>query len=345
MNLDLKHFNSFTNDIIVVDGFWGGGKSVITSLIGSLERVEKKKVEHVYEYVCIAHSAGKMDEDAAKAFLKIYADLSQYNNLIGREVNLRWSDDSGFKNNPGSLAYLKRLFHPGGDKVAEQISTENLALLIASHELLSVSSLLYSAYGSRLKLIEVVRHPIHLFNNVSAYTATFERSREFTLSFELNGVKIPWFAASWAEEFTKASITDRALLSVARMQDSMLKAIDEINAAGQPMLVVSFEDSVLNTEKSIKLLEQFLDRPRTKRTKRVLKQQNLPRTQISAGKATSSFSFNSDSSTSEAEIYKKIANEITATGSPSAVQEFKSAISKYNLRWPSPLAALEKTWV
>jgi hypoxanthine phosphoribosyltransferase len=111
------------------------------------------------------------------------------------------------------------------------------------------------------------------------------------------------------------------------------------------MLVVSFEDSVLNTEKSIKLLEQFLDRPRTKRTKRVLKQQNLPRTQISAGKATSSFSFNSDSSTSEAEIYKKIANEITATGSPSAVQEFKSAISKYNLRWPSPLATLENTWV
>ena len=125
----------------------------------------------------------------------------------------------------------------------------------------------------------------------------------------------------------------------------MIKSIDEINAAGEPLLVISFEDSVLNPEKSIKLLEQFLDRPHTKRTKRVLKQQNLPRTQISAGKATSSFSFNSDSSTSEAEIYKKIADEITATGSPSAIQEFQSAISKYNSRWPSPLTALENTWV
>ena len=71
MNLDLKHFNSFTNDIIVVDGFWGGGKSVVTSIIGSMARVEKKKVEHVYEYVCIAHSTGKMNTDAAGAFLKI----------------------------------------------------------------------------------------------------------------------------------------------------------------------------------------------------------------------------------------------------------------------------------
>ena len=56
MSSDLKHFNSFTNDIIVVDGFWGGGKSVVTSIVGSMTGVEKKKVEHIYEYVCIANS-------------------------------------------------------------------------------------------------------------------------------------------------------------------------------------------------------------------------------------------------------------------------------------------------
>jgi len=263
MNLDLKHFNSFTNDIIVVDGFWGGGKSVVTSIIGSMARVEKKKVEHVYEYVCIAHSTGKMNADAASAFLKIYADLSQYNNLIGREVNLRWSDDSGLRNNPGSLTYLKRLFHPGGDGVADQISERNLALLIASHELISVSDLLYESYGSRLKLVEVVRHPVHLFNNVRDYTAKFERTREFTLSFEVSGVKVPWFAADWADEFVSSSITDRALLSIARMQSEMFSSIDSINAAQKPLLVLSFENTVLQPEDSIEKLEIFLNRPRT----------------------------------------------------------------------------------
>ena len=306
MNLDLKHFNSFTNDIIVVDGFWGGGKSVVTSIIGSMARVEKKKVEHVYEYVCIAHSTGKMNTDAASAFLKIYADLSQYNNLIGREVNLRWSDDSGLRNNPGSLTYLKRLFHPGGDSVADQISERNLALLIASHELISVSDLLYESYGSRLKLVEVVRHPVHLFNNVRDYTAEFERTREFTLSFEVSGVKVPWFAADWADEFVSSSITDRALLSIARMQSGMFSSIDSINAVQKPLLVLSFENTVLRPEDSIEKLEIFLNRPRTRRTNRVLRQQNLPRKQISAGKATSSFSFTSNSASSEHETYKKV---------------------------------------
>lgn len=342
MNLDLKHFNSFTNDIIVVDGFWGGGKSVVTSIIGSMARVEKKKVEHVYEYVCIAHSTGKMNTDAASAFLKIYADLSQYNNLIGREVNLRWSDDSGLRNNPGSLTYLKRLFHPGGDSVADQISERNLALLIASHELISVSDLLYESYGSRLKLVEVVRHPVHLFNNVRDYTAEFERTREFTLSFEVSGVKVPWFAADWADEFVSSSITDRALLSIARMQSGMFSSIDSINAAQQPLLVLSFENTVLRPEDSIEKLEIFLNRPRTRRTNRVLRQQNLPRKQISAGKATSSFSFTSNSASSEHETYKKVFEEIEADGSLSAINEFRSAINAYNLRWPSQLNEFEK---
>ena len=342
MNLDLKHFNSFTNDIIVVDGFWGGGKSVVTSIIGSMARVEKKKVEHVYEYVCIAHSTGKMNTDAASAFLKIYADLSQYNNLIGREVNLRWSDDSGLRNNPGSLTYLKRLFHPGGDGIADQISERNLALLIASHELISVSDLLYESYGSRLKLVEVVRHPVHLFNNVRDYTAKFERTREFTLSFEVSGVKVPWFAADWADEFVSSSITDRALLSIARMQSEMFSSIDSINAAQKPLLVLSFENTVLQPEDSIEKLEVFLNRPRTPRTNRVLRQQNLPRKQISAGKATSSFSFTSNSASSEYETYTEIFKEIEAGGSLSAINEFRSAVNAYNLRWPSQLNEFEK---
>ena len=344
MNLDLKHFNSFSNDIIVVDGFWGGGKSVVTSLVGSMTGVEKKKVEHVYECVCIAHAAQKMNHDAATAFLKIYADLSQYNNLIGREVNLRWSDDSGLRNNPGSFTYIRRLFKSDGDSVAEKISKENLALLIASHELLSVSDLLYEAYGTRLKLVEVVRHPIHLFNNVRDYTATFERSREFTLSFELNGVKVPWFAANWAEEFSRSSVADRALLSIARMQDTMIKSIDQIRSTAKPLLVLSFEDTVLDPEHAIRQLENFLDRTRTKRTTKVLKRQSLPRTRISAGKATSSFSFTSNAEDSEAEIYQKVAAEISTNGSASAIAEFKSAIDQYDKRWPSPLAEVERSW-
>jgi hypothetical protein len=219
-----------------------------------------------------------------------------------------------------------------------------LALLIASHELIAVSDLLYESFGSRLKLIEVVRHPVHLFNNVRDYTATFERSREFTLSFEVNGVKVPWFAAQWANEFVNSSVTDRALLSIARMQSEMISAIDSIDAAQKPLLVLSFENTVIQPQDSINKLEKFLARQATRNTKRVLKQQNLPRQQISAGKATSSYSFTSSSSSSESETYKTILSEIQASGTASAIADFKTAVSTYNTRWPSQLNAFENLW-
>jgi len=216
--------------------------------------------------------------------------------------------------------------------------------LIASHELLSVSDILFDAYGRRLKLIEVVRHPVHLFENVRSYISKFERAREFTLSFEFNDEKIPWFAAGWAEEFANSSIVDRALLSIARMQRSMLSTIDQIGADGRPLLTLSFENTVLNPGESLQQLESFLARKQTRRTKRVFKQQSLPRTNISAGKATSAFSFNTSSSVTEAEVYRKVTQEISEHGTASAIGEYKLAIGEYNKRWPSPLADFESSW-
>ena len=160
----------------------------------------------------------------------------------------------------------------------------------------------------------------------------------------MNGVKVPWFAAQWANEFVNSSVTDRALLSIARMQSEMISAIDSIDAAQKPLLVLSFENTVIQPQDSINKLEKFLDRQSTRRTKRVLKQQNLPRQQISVGKATSSYSFTSSRSSSESGTYKKILSEIQASGTASAIAEFKTAVSIYNSRWPSQLNELEKLW-
>jgi hypothetical protein len=124
----------------------------------------------------------------------------------------------------------------------------------------------------------------------------------------------------------------------------MINAVDSINTAQKPLLVLSFENTVLQPQDSINKIETFLGRQSTRRTKRVLRQQNLPRKQISAGKATSSYSFTSSKSSSEIEIYKKIVAEIQTSGSASAIAEFRTAVSTYNSRWPSQLNELEILW-
>jgi hypothetical protein len=124
----------------------------------------------------------------------------------------------------------------------------------------------------------------------------------------------------------------------------MIDAINKHASLGENFLVLAFEDTVLDTQTALTQLEQFLGRTRTKLTGRVMRQQALPRTQISAGKSTSSFSFNSGTSKSESQIYEQIVKTVSDTGSQSAIKEFRDAIAVYDSRWPTPLAELRTSW-
>ena len=149
---DLQKGKSFSHDVIIVDGLWGSGKSILSSLIGSLDGVEKKRIDHIFEYIAVGASLGKVSADFAKVLINIYTDLDQYNNLVGREVNLRFNDDSGFRNTPGSSRYLKRLIGAEGDSVVNAINNQNLALLLVTHHLTGVSGPLFESLKGRLHL-------------------------------------------------------------------------------------------------------------------------------------------------------------------------------------------------
>ena len=95
--MHIEKRNTFYNDIIVVDGLWGTGKSVLGPIISGMSGIEKIKADSTYEYISWLNSLGKIEKDAAIWMMRTYADSSQYHNRIGREINLRWSDDTGLK--------------------------------------------------------------------------------------------------------------------------------------------------------------------------------------------------------------------------------------------------------
>jgi hypothetical protein len=336
--LPVRKFGDFGNDVIFVDGNWGSGKAILTSLLACFEGVEKKKVEHIYEYLCVLHHLGRIQEDAAVALLRIYADLSQYNNRIGREINLRWTDDSGLRNSPGALDYVRRLRRRDGEHVVAEIRDGNLALNVATHETLPVADLLHRAFGARLRVIEMVRHPVHQYANTRDYLATFERDREFTIAVDRDGVKVPWFAADWAADFAAATVPDRALLSIARFKRWKFAHLDA-HAGRYPLLVVAFEEVVRDPRPTLARMRAFLGRDTNGRLERELRRQRLPRTTIAAGRATSSFSFVGRRGADDETIYRETMATIARECGASARAEFAVAVAEYDRRYPSPLAA------
>jgi len=335
MNPELDLGTPFTNDVIIVDGMWGTGKSILSSIIGSLEGVEKKRIDHTFEYLCVGHFLGRISEDLAITLIRIQADLDQYNNLIGREVNLRLSDDSGFRNTPGSLRYLHRLIAQEGEVVVDRINDENLALLLVTHHVSAVCDPLVNALKGRLHIIEVVRHPLHLVKYWTTYFEDFERSREFTISARLDGTRVPWFALDWCDEFVSLSPIDRAIRCINLLQDVSLsplawdrEVLHEISPDTH-RLIVPFESLVAQPDLVLDNVTKFTGRARTSRTARVFRKQRIPRSTSQIGRTTNVRSWIPSPTLSHDEQLAELMTWVNQHAKPASIQMMEASIERY----------------
>jgi hypothetical protein len=334
--MQLEKRNTFSNDIIFIDGLWGTGKSLLGPIVSGMKGVEKVKIESLYEYVSWLYHLGKFSEDGALWLLRSYADTSQYHNTIGREINLRWNDDTGLKNAPDKLKIIRRLIGKEGDSMVDEINSKNLAFCAMTHLLMLTPELLSPAYGDRVKVIEMVRHPLYMVDHFAAYLARFESPREFTMAFYNENIKVPWFANGWETEFVNANPTERAVMCITHLYPWLDKKILESQMAGLPVLILNFEEAVFETDKVLTKLEQFTSRKHHLRVFSILKKQKLPRKTIAKGKGHNQYGWKKDNR-SEGEIYEGIQNMVIKKCSASLQNDLNETISWYNNKYPSRL--------
>ena len=338
MACQLKKFYPLKNDIIFIDGLWGNGKSLLSPIVNTMGKVEMVKFEMIYEYVCILRYLEQMTPEAAAFLLQSYADDSQYSNLIGRHVNFRWNDQSGFLQNPHKLMYIKRLFGSEGDKKIDEVNKNNNALNIMSHMIMLVADPLFDVFGSRLKLIEVVRHPLYVVKHWHSYLNRFDSPRELTVCINKNNQKVPWFAATWADEFLDASVMDRALLSIARLYKWLDDSIEKSHVKGHRVLTLSFESLVMAPREPLEQLATFLGRKHHPNLSGILRKEKIPRRMISQGKGHASYGWVMNDKDSEEQAYANNLEFVRAHGTPEHVNTLQKLIETYNAKYPSTLS-------
>lgn len=330
----------FSNDIIFIDGLWGTGKSLLAPIVSAMHGVEKVKIESIYEYTSWLYYLKKIDEDAALWMLRTYVDMGQYHNRIGREINLRWSDDTGLKYVQGKFNLVRRLFAKEGDKKVEEINQKNIAYCVMSHMLMLAPDLLLKAYGGRVKVIEMVRHPLYMVGHFSAYLSRFDSQREFTTSYYIGKQKVPWFVEGWADEFMAANHTERAILCISRLYPWLYQRIDEARQRGLEILVVGFEESVFQTNLLLNKLQEFTGRAHHENIDRILKGQKLPRASINNGRGHASYGWIRGDQTDEV-VYQNMSENIRENCSETLYFDLEKTILWYNQKFPSQLANLK----
>ena len=275
--------NHLTKNLLVLDGLSGTGKTMMSNILQSFDRVENGRFIYDLDYICISSYLGAHRDDSVHSLLDLIVDLKLYDNLISREINLRPSDLSTTFKHPHWLEYIKRLFQPDGASVMNRLELKNPIMMVITHQLASAMKPLRTQFKGRIKIVEMVRHPYYLLHHWIAALDVFAATpRDFTVWIEdEKGAPVPWFAHQWRDSYWSLSKFDRAVLSI----ESLSKNYKESKFAKtrETTVVIPFEHFVLRTDDYLTDLAEWIGTSTTSHTRKLCRKQNLPRSNINAG--------------------------------------------------------------
>lgn len=274
-----------TGPVVFVDGLFGCGKTLFSAVVGALDRVEVEKYNYALEYTAALYHLGKLEKDAAVALSRMLTDLDLYNLMMSREANFRFSDLSGIWKHPARWRYLKRLFQPGDAVVIPRIQQEQPILNLVTHLLLPISAPIQEGLGDRFRLVEVVRHPLYMIKQWYHYNERLGNdARDFTIWFDYQGRSLPWFVKGIEEKYIHSNRMDRVIYCIEHVAAMAQARLNQMTANQRAqVLVIPFEPYVIRPEPYMLALEKLLGTQITPITRRVMKEQRVPRQRVASG--------------------------------------------------------------
>ena len=321
------------NQIVVLDGLSGTGKTMMSPLLSSFDRLQNARFEYMFEYLCIAASNHKISTDAAISLINLLADTKCYDGMISREVNFRPTDLSSVFKGSNGFKYLRQLIMADGGNVNRRIEEEKPALLLVTHQLLSCMQPAITAFGSRLRVIEMVRHPLYLLDHWNSCVHMYENNpKDFTVWLNHNSHSVPWFTANWEDKYIHSSQFDKAIYTVASLMKPVLECFHRCDG-GNVFTFIPFEHFVLSPDSYLQNLEQTIGSNTTQSTQRVLKSQRVPRKSINDGPQKSIYKRYAlrkyDKRVSDKQNYKDLYNHAREKSSELAFRELEISIRSY----------------
>jgi len=274
----VRHYQ-MAQKIVIVDGQPGCGKTMLSAIMASMNRVELLSYAFEVEFICRLLNLNKIDNDAAVAMVKMLIDHKLYQTMMSRDVNFRYSDLSSAFKDANPWRYFKRLFQDGDMAIPEKLEKERPILNLTTHDLLGMSDPLQAGLGDSLLFIEVVRHPLYM---VKQQALNMERlvgsPRDIQICIEYKGQQLPYFAQGWEEKFVQANPMEKAVYSMQRMTEitDQKRGLWKEHTP-QSIVTIPFEKFVIKPES---YMDDILAKSGTtmgKKTRKVMKKQNVPR--------------------------------------------------------------------
>ena len=262
-NYEIIRNGYLAEKIVIVDGLPGCGKSMLSRIVASFDRVELLNYAFEIEFICRLKELNKITGDATISLIKMFTDHKLYQTMMGRETNFRYSDISSVFNDSSPLRYFKRIFSFGdiGMSIPDKIKREKPILNLVTHDLLGCSLPIIQALENRLVFIEVVRHPLYM---IIQQTLNMERlldnPRDILVNFKYNNKQLPYYAKGWEDLFLKSNNVEKSIYrNYECIKKTNLIRNEIVNSNFSNLLTIPFENFVFNPNIYMKKIEKLLE--------------------------------------------------------------------------------------
>lgn len=282
--LEPRRLITTDTDLIVLDGVVGGGKGLLAPIVSSFNGVNSWSARAELEQILYLHTSRNITTMACRELIKTWVDQYSINYVLGRDVNIKFSDMSGVWKQGKGLEFLRNMIsNKTTDQAVQKISEKKPRVLLMTHAITSHAKPIFEAFGDRLTFLRITRHPSsiymlqHLLRWLEKWRDTpshglLNLAREHSRVF-----KHPDVALS-AECLSFKSGIDEVIQLLWEWQVSGDSAIDEskVSAEGQ-ILEVCYEKFVFEPMPVIKTLSSLIREPISGSVLKELKRQGVPR--------------------------------------------------------------------
>jgi hypothetical protein len=281
----LNRKDQLLNDLIIVDGQPGSGKTLFTQIFGSFDRVEHFTYSTEIENICGLLHLEKITEDAATSMIKIQLDQLIYESMMGRNTNFRYTDLSSVFKSPKIFEYIKRTFEQGDGHIPNKIIQRKPILNILTHNLLIFSNPLFKSINRNIYFFEIQRHPLYMIiqqtlNHINFYNDE-NKSRQFHLCLKTNDKEFFYWNHEYIDEFFLCNPVERAILEIEYFTNKAIIFKQKNPEYIKNIKTINFENFVIDPKKYLDEILNFIQSKITKKTNKIMKKNKIPRSKIS----------------------------------------------------------------
>lgn len=289
---------TFLKDLVIVTGSPASGKSMLAPIVASLERAENFIMSVLLEHLGTLNYLGKLPDDVLVFLFRYTVDFMLYDNMIGRNMNFRFGDETSIFNTGNPEKYFERLLAERGEFVADEIEEKRPLLVLALSDALWHAKRWFESFPF-LKMVYVSRHPVdtvyswynHRYGEEVRLTPSATNSTGVThgsetynskisqvLMIRANNQVVPYYALGLEEKYMELSEMDRVIYMIKGIRTNYAKALSSLSEKEHERIIfLTFDETVANTESVLNKVCSFLNTDRTPYTSIVLERENCPR--------------------------------------------------------------------